>query len=62
MTLSNWYLRSVPGKRISTVQKDTYFRHRMTGLSVAEAARKAGFSKATGDGLERDKRNRMPLF
>ena len=48
------------GKRITTDQKDKYFALRMKGNSVLTAANKAGFSKATGDGLERDKRNYLP--
>ena len=49
------------GKRLTPAQKDRYWSERMShGLTVADAARKAGFSKGSADALERERRNRIP--
>ena len=50
----------MPGKRVVPAQVDRYWAARMQGHSVNTSAQKAGFSKATGDSIERDRRNRVP--
>jgi hypothetical protein len=48
------------GKRITASDKDRYWAARMEGHSVQTSANKARISKASGDRLERERRDRAP--